>query len=78
LKSVIITIIMSRLIKKPVIIESGASVAVADDVLTVKGPKGEIKLPIPFASKLVLMGRCLGERDAHAKDTALQGTSGRL
>jgi large subunit ribosomal protein L6 len=66
---------MSRLIKKPVIITSGASVAVADDVLTIKGPKGEIALPIPFTVEVKVDGENVWVTGtAEAKDTALQGT----
>jgi large subunit ribosomal protein L6 len=66
---------MSRLIKKPVVIESGASVTVNDDVLTIKGPKGEIKLPIPFTVKVKVEGENVWVTGtAEAKDTALQGT----
>jgi len=66
---------MSRLIKKPVIITPGASVAVADDVLTIKGPKGEIALPIPFTVEVKVDGENVWVTGtAEAKDTALQGT----
>lgn len=37
---------MSRAGKYPVKMKEGVSVVIADDVLTVKGPKGEIKLPL--------------------------------
>lgn len=37
---------MSRAGKYPVKIKDGVSVAIADAVLTVKGPKGEVKLPL--------------------------------
>jgi large subunit ribosomal protein L6 len=37
---------MSRVGKKPVVIPSGVSVAVAEDVVRVKGPKGELSHPI--------------------------------
>lgn len=37
---------MSRIGKMPVSIPSGVSVTVADDVITVKGPKGELKQAI--------------------------------
>ena len=37
---------MSRAGKHPVKLIDGVSAAIADDVLTVKGPKGEIKLPL--------------------------------
>ena len=66
---------MSRLIKKPVVIESGASVTVADDVLTIKGPKGEIKLPVPFSVEVNIDGQNIWVKaSAQAKDTALAGT----
>ncbi len=66
---------MSRLIKKPVIIASGASVAVNDEVITVKGPKGELKLPIPFGVVVSVDGDQVWVKgNEHAKGTALQGT----
>jgi large subunit ribosomal protein L6 len=66
---------MSRLIKKPVIIEGGASVTVADDILTIKGPKGEIKLPVPFTVEVKVDGNDVWVTGTpEAKDTALQGT----
>ena len=37
---------MSRAGKYPVKLSEGVSVAIADNVLVVKGPKGEIKLPL--------------------------------
>jgi large subunit ribosomal protein L6 len=36
---------MSRLIKKPISIEGGATITVGDTDLLVKGPKGEIRIP---------------------------------
>lgn len=66
---------MSRLIKKPVVIESGASVSIADDVLTIKGPKGELNIPIPFGVEVKVGGANVWVTgNAAAKDTALQGT----
>lgn len=37
---------MSRAGKHPVKLKEGVTAAIADDVLTVKGPKGEIKVPL--------------------------------
>ena len=37
---------MSRAGKHPVKLTQGVTAAIADGVLTVKGPKGEIKLPL--------------------------------
>ncbi|MBI4539268.1 MAG: 50S ribosomal protein L6 [Gemmatimonadetes bacterium] len=38
---------MSRIGKKPIKVPAGVSVAVADGVVRVKGPRGEMALPIP-------------------------------
>ena len=38
---------MSRLIKKPIAITDGATLTQSGDVLTIKGPKGELKITIP-------------------------------
>ncbi len=68
---------MSRLIKKPVMIEEGATVVINDDELRVKGPKGEIVLPI-HAGVLVTVedGNNLWVKTApHVKDTAIHGTT---
>ena len=37
---------MSRAGKQPVKLKEGVSAVIADDVLTIKGPKGEIKIPL--------------------------------
>lgn len=37
---------MSRAGKHPVKLKEGVSAVIADDVLTIKGPKGEIKIPL--------------------------------
>ena len=37
---------MSRAGKYPVKLSDGVTVAIADNVLVVKGPKGELKLPL--------------------------------
>ena len=38
---------MSRIGKKPLTLPAGVGVTVADGVLAVKGPKGELKQPVP-------------------------------
>jgi len=45
---------MSRLIKKPIIIEAGVTLTISGGVLKVKGPKGEIAVVVPkgVATKL--------------------------
>ena len=40
-------VVMSRIGKKPIPIPSGVTVALSDDVIEVKGPKGTIRQPIP-------------------------------
>ena len=43
---------MSRLIKKPIAITAGTTLVESGDVLTVKGPKGELKITIPHSVTL--------------------------
>jgi large subunit ribosomal protein L6 len=43
---------MSRIAKKPVIIEEGVTVALAGEIVTVKGPKGELFLKLPKGVKV--------------------------
>jgi large subunit ribosomal protein L6 len=50
---------MSRLIKKPIIIEAGATVTVNGSVLAVKGPKGELTVNIPKGVAAKLEGQNL-------------------
>ncbi|MCA1606954.1 MAG: 50S ribosomal protein L6, partial [Acidobacteria bacterium] len=38
---------MSRIGKKPITVPKGVSVTIHDDALEVKGPKGNLKTPIP-------------------------------
>ncbi len=70
---------MSRLIKKPVIIEEGATVAVDDGMLHVKGPKGEIVLPISADVTIAIEDKNLWVKaDAETNNTAIHGTTGEL
>jgi large subunit ribosomal protein L6 len=43
---------MSRLIKKPIAITAGVTLVQSGDVLTVKGPKGELKIAVPHGVTL--------------------------
>jgi large subunit ribosomal protein L6 len=43
---------MSRLIKKPIAITAGATLVQNGDVLTIKGPKGELKITVPHGVTL--------------------------
>lgn len=66
---------MSRLIKKPVIIEEGATVVVEDGKLRVKGPKGEIVLPLADDVLVTVDGKDLWVKAGPSvKNTALHGT----
>lgn len=47
---------MSRLIKKPILIEAGATVTKNGDVLVVKGAKGELQVAIPAGVAVVIDG----------------------
>jgi len=38
---------MSRIGKKPVVVPSGVQVTLKDGAIAVKGPKGELKRPLP-------------------------------
>jgi large subunit ribosomal protein L6 len=60
---------MSRLIKKSITIPDGVTVAVADDVVTVKGPKGELTLIAPFGVDVAIEAK-----EAWVKATADVGS----
>lgn len=47
---------MSRLTKKPVVIPNGVTAAVSGGVLNVKGPKGELKVPLRGATAEIAGG----------------------
>ena len=66
---------MSRLIKKPIMIETGASLTESNGVLTIKGPKGENTIAIPHSVTLKIEGNeMMVSGSAAAKNTAMQGT----
>lgn len=66
---------MSRLIKKPIAITAGATLTQSGDVLTVKGPKGEIAIVIPAGVTVKTEGdKFWVSTTPDAKTTALQGT----
>jgi large subunit ribosomal protein L6 len=50
---------MSRIGRKPVAIPSGVSVTIGAAEVTVKGPKGSLKLPVPAACKVAQEGNTL-------------------
>jgi large subunit ribosomal protein L6 len=66
---------MSRLIKKPITITAGATLVQSGDVLTVKGPKGELKITIPQGVTLKNEGENFWiSTTAGAQTSAIQGT----
>jgi large subunit ribosomal protein L6 len=66
---------MSRLIKKPIIIEEGVTITLDDGMLHVKGPKGEIVLPISADIVIEIEGKNLWIKTApKVDDTAIHGT----
>lgn len=67
---------MSRLIKKPVIIEEGATVVIDDGMLRVKGPKGEIVLPIAAGVNVAIEEKNLWVKpEGKVDNTAIHGTT---
>ncbi|WP_027002305.1 50S ribosomal protein L6 [Hugenholtzia roseola] len=66
---------MSRIGKKPISIPNGVSVTIDKDVLTVKGPKGELKQTLhKDVSASMQDGEVVFERHAESKDArALHG-----
>jgi large subunit ribosomal protein L6 len=61
---------MSRLIKKSIAIPDGVTVVVADDVATVKGAKGELKIAAPFGVEIAIDGK-----EAWVKAAAVTGVA---
>lgn len=50
---------MSRIGKQPITLPSGVTAQVADRAVTVKGPKGELTLPLPETIDVILEGNIL-------------------
>ena len=66
---------MSRLIKKPIAITAGATLVQSGDVLTVKGPKGELKITVPHGVTLKTEGENFWISTTPGQETtAIQGT----
>jgi large subunit ribosomal protein L6 len=66
---------MSRLIKKPIAITAGATLVESGDVLTVKGPRGELKITVPHDVTLKTEGENFWISTTPGQDTtAIQGT----
>jgi large subunit ribosomal protein L6 len=68
---------MSRIGKKPIEVPKGVTVQVAAGAVSVKGPKGEMKLPLRPEVSVKLEGASLtvGARDDERSSRALQGTA---
>jgi large subunit ribosomal protein L6 len=66
---------MSRLIKKPIAITAGATLVQNGDVLTIKGPKGELKITVPTGVTLKNEGESFWiTTTADMETSAIQGT----
>ena len=66
---------MSRLIKKPIIITGGVTLIQNGDVLTIKGPKGELTVALPVGVEVKTEGTNFWvSTTPETKTTALQGT----
>jgi len=66
---------MSRLIKKPIIIDASATIAKKGDGLVVKGPKGELSVMIPAGVAVAIEGANLTVSSTDASgSTAQAGT----
>jgi large subunit ribosomal protein L6 len=66
---------MSRLIKKPIAITAGATLVQSGDVLTIKGPKGELKITVPHGVTLKGDGENFWiSTTPDMETTAIQGT----
>jgi len=66
---------MSRLIKKPIAIPAGATLVESGNVLTIKGPKGELKITVPHGVTLKTEGESFWiSTTPEVKMSAIQGT----
>jgi large subunit ribosomal protein L6 len=68
---------MSRIGKKPIDVPKGVTVAVANGAVAVKGPKGELKLPLRPEVDVKVEGATLSvaARSEERESRALQGTA---
>jgi len=64
---------MSRIGKHPIQVPEGTTVSIAPQQLTVKGPKGELKCPVPRGVEFSLENGTLEARAAKGADPALWG-----
>ncbi len=66
---------MSRLIKKPISITAGTTLVQSGDILTIKGPKGELTITVPHGVTLKNEGENFWvATTAKMETTAIQGT----
>lgn len=65
---------MSRLIKKPITIASGATLTKNGNVLNVKGPKGELKVIIPAGVEPKIEGTNFSVESKDLDNSAFAGT----
>jgi large subunit ribosomal protein L6 len=65
---------MSRVAKKPIALPKGVECSVANDTITVKGPKGTLKLPTPAGVEIGVHGSEV-QLKAKDADTRMAGTA---
>jgi large subunit ribosomal protein L6 len=67
---------MSRIGKKPIEVPKGITIAVAGGTVSVKGPKGELKIPLRPEVQVTLEGSTVtvSAKDDERQSRALQGT----
>ena len=63
---------MSRIGKKPIPVPKGVTVEVADDAVSVKGPKGELRQPLPRGIRIQLSDGQLTASPVRENDTSLR------
>lgn len=66
---------MSRVAKKPISLPKGVEFNVANDTLTIKGPKGSLKLAKPAGVEFTLDGSTLVLEAANAEHIPMAGTA---
>lgn len=69
---------MSRLAKRPIQIPEGVTVAANGQTLTVKGPKGELSIRVPFGLKVNTEGQAVTIDQSNPRTAAAQGLIARL
>ncbi|MBI4032186.1 50S ribosomal protein L6 [Candidatus Berkelbacteria bacterium] len=69
---------MSRLAKRPIQLPDGVSAALTGQDLVVTGPKGEVRVLVPFGLPVSVNGQAVVIDQASARTSAVQGLVARL